>query len=352
MACRFCPQDRLAKSYPKGEPRDLSLSDFLTVLEKLPPYVRVDFSGMAEPWLNPDATAMAILAFERRRTVAIYTTLQGMAPDDATLLIERFGSRITPEAPWVIHLPDGDGNMTGWKSTETYRETLRRFLAFERLRMPEGLNFMTMSADGTVAPALRDLVIATLPPFRGISRAENLDRDAFRPGALLAAVRQEHALLCASTPFFDHNVLLPNGDVLLCCMDYGRQHVVGNLLRQSYEAIHSGVALGGIRMQAMTPTDDALLCRRCHNAVCLSQQGGTHWRLTGPAMWSPEVSAEPAPYPSQPTAQSATSPRLAPQPLPRSAQPPPPTRPEQPVPPAVGRAAGSLRRVLEHMLPL
>jgi hypothetical protein len=257
MACRFCPQDRLAKSYPKGEPRDLSLSDFLTVLEKLPPYVRVDFSGMAEPWLNRDATAMAILAFERRRTVAIYTTLQGMAPDDATLLIERFGSRITPEAPWVIHLPDGDGNMTGWKSTETYRETLRRFLAFERLRMPEGLNFMTMSADGTVAPVLRDLVIETLPPFRGISRAENLDRDAFRPGALLAAVRQEHALLCASTPFFDHNVLLPNGDVLLCCMDYGRQHVVGNLLRQSYEAIHSGVALGGIRLQAMTPSDGA-----------------------------------------------------------------------------------------------
>ena len=303
MACRFCPQDRLVKTYPKGEPRDLSLADFLTVLEKLPSHVRVDLSGMAEPWLNPDATAMAILAFERRRAVAVYTTLQGMTPDEATLLIGRFGSRVSPETPWVIHLPDDEGNMVGWRPSETYRETLSRFLAFARLQGPDGLSFMTMSATGSVAPALQDLVRDTLPPFRGISRAGNLNQEEFRPGALLAAVRQEHALLCGSTPFFDHNVLLPNGDVLLCCMDYGRQHVVGNLLTQTYEAIHAGATLGTIRAQAMTPSAGTLLCRHCHNAVCLSHRDGTHWRLTAAAMWSPDVAAEPIPYPLQPAPQ-------------------------------------------------
>ena len=35
----------------------------------------------------------------------------------------------------------------------------------------------------------------------------------------------------------NHNVLLPNGDVVLCCMDFGMQHVLGNLKRQSYEEI-------------------------------------------------------------------------------------------------------------------
>ena len=30
------------------------------------------------------------------------------------------------------------------------------------------------------------------------------------------------------------NVLLPNGDVLLCCMDWGMKHVLGNLLTGDY----------------------------------------------------------------------------------------------------------------------
>jgi hypothetical protein len=57
MASRFRPRDRLVKSYPNGEPRDLSLGDLLTVPEKLPAHLRVDLFGMAEPWLNPGATA-------------------------------------------------------------------------------------------------------------------------------------------------------------------------------------------------------------------------------------------------------------------------------------------------------
>src|SRR4051812_11483996 len=300
MACRFCPQDRLVKSYPKTAARDLSLDDFRHVLDVLPRHVRIDFSGMAEPWLNPLATAMAVSAFERGRTVALYTTLQGMRPDDAAMLLERFGARITPETPWVIHLPDGDGHMRGWAPSDTYRETLRRLLAFQRAQPRPGLAFMTMSADGAVAAALRDLVPNPLPPFQGISRAETLDRSGFRPGALLAEVRREQALLCASTPFFDHNVLLPNGDVLLCCMDYGQRHILGNLFRQSYEAIHAGPAIAAIRLQAMMPLDGELLCRRCHNAVCLGQQGGTHWRLSEPAMWTPVVTAEPLPGPAPP----------------------------------------------------
>lgn len=300
LACRFCPQDRLVKSYPKNQPRDLLLADFIRVVEKLPPHVRIDFSGMSEPWLNPQATNMAVHAFNRGRKVAIYTTLQGMRPDDAAQLIDRFGDRISPETPWVIHLPDRDGQMTGWKPSATYRETLRRFLSFSQSADRPGLAFMTMSADGRVAAPLQGLLPEPLPPFVGISRAENLDRDSFRPGALIAAARHDQAVLCASTPFFDHNTLLPNGDVLLCCMDYGRAHVLGNLFRESYEAIHAGPAAAAIRLQAMTPSAGDLLCRRCHNAVCLSQQGGTHWTLAGQAMWTPPQPIRPPDPPSPP----------------------------------------------------
>jgi hypothetical protein len=194
LACRFCPQDRLVKSYPRGESRELSLDEFRLVVGKLPPHVRVDFSGMAEPWLNPHATAMVVHAFEHGRKVAIYTTLQGMPANDAAMLIERFSDRIAWETPWVIHLPDRHGNMTGWKPSAAYQATLARFVALRRERAPPGLMFMTMSPDGEPADALRPMLDERLDGFVGISRVENLDRSEFSPGELLRQVRHERAV--------------------------------------------------------------------------------------------------------------------------------------------------------------
>ncbi len=294
LACRFCPQDRLVKSYPAQEARTLSLAEFKLVAGKLPPRVRIDFSGMSEPWLNRDATAMVVHAFELGRKVAIYSTLQGMAPADANMLIERYADRITWETPWVIHLPDRQGNMTGWKPSTAYLDTLSRFVALRRDRAPGGLLFMTMSPDGEVAPALRPVLGDNLNRFVGISRAENLDRSLFSPGALLRPVRHEAALLCGSTPFFDHNAMLPNGDVVLCCMDYSRRHVLGNLFRQSYADLFSGAAMTAVRLRAMCVDDGELLCRRCHHAVCLAQDEGTHWQLQRDAIWTRSRPVEPA----------------------------------------------------------
>jgi Iron-sulfur cluster-binding domain len=116
-----------------------------------------------------------------------------------------------------------------------------------------------------------------LDPFTAVSRAENLDQSALMPSALL----------CRSTPFFDDNTLLLNGDVLLCWMEYGRAQVLGNLLRQNWEEIHAGPAKGAVRLQAMNPSaPGSLICRRCHHAARLSQDGETHWNLLDPTLWA------------------------------------------------------------------
>ena len=287
LACRFCPQDRLVKSYPRNASRILSLADFRHVLAKVPRHVRIDFSGMAEPWLNPDATAMVTHAFEDRRKVAIYTTLHGMAPPQAALLIAWFADRITPDTPWVIHLPDEDGAMTGWRASDDYARTLAQFVTLRREKAPPGLMFMTMSGSGRVAPALQPILGEQLDGFVGISRVENLDRSDFSPGRLIAAVRHQGAILCGSTPFFDHNAMLPNGDVVLCCMDYAREHVLGNLFEQDYADLFRGTEMAEIRVRAMTPGDErTLICRQCHNVVGLAQDGETHWQLQGGAYWT------------------------------------------------------------------
>ena len=291
LACRFCPQGRLVKSYPSSESRSLTLSEFKHVVEKLPVQVRVDFAGMAEPWLNAEATAMVDHAFQMGRKVAIYTTLQGMTPRDAALLTERYADRIAPEMPWVIHLPDREGNMTGWRPHADYLKTLALFVALKRERAPPGLSFMTMDAQGRVAEALRPVIGETLGPFVGVSRVENLDRHDFSPGALLDPVRHSGALLCGSSPFFDHNTMLPNGDVVLCCMDYSRRHVLGNLIRQTYAELFTGAEMSRVRARAMGVDDADLICRVCSNAACLSQGEGTHWQLQRSAYWTEHLAA-------------------------------------------------------------
>jgi hypothetical protein len=52
-----------------------------------------------------------------------------------------------------------------------------------------------------------------------------------------------------------HNILLPNGDVSLCCMDYNLEEILGNLYTQEYDDI----------MPKKNTTYD--MCSRCENGI-------------------------------------------------------------------------------------
>ena len=49
--------------------------------------------------------------------------------------------------------------------------------------------------------------------------------------------------------------MLPNGDVSLCCMDYGLEEITGNLLKQEYNDV------------IPDPYEVFTLCRQCENAI-------------------------------------------------------------------------------------
>jgi radical SAM protein with 4Fe4S-binding SPASM domain len=78
--------------------------------------------------------------------------------------------------------------------------------------------------------------------------------------------RHDFALTCKSTPFFDRNVLLPNGDVVLCCMDYDLKHIIGNLLEQTYEEMMQGEKLAEIIKWNEEPNfNKCSICKSCDN---------------------------------------------------------------------------------------
>ena len=64
---------------------------------------------------------------------------------------------------------------------------------------------------------------------------------------------------CGCIEHLYHNVVLPNGDVSLCCMDYSLEKILGNLFVDEYDDI----------MPAPLTTFD--MCGRCENGVSPSK---------------------------------------------------------------------------------
>jgi hypothetical protein len=267
LMCKFCPQDKLKAAYAKAE-KYLSYHNFATILAKVPKHVRIDFSGMAEPWANPECTAMLTLALHNGYSVAIYTTLYEM--DDPDFVADLLTQHRDQVDVVCLHLPDANGNMRGWRYSPEYEAALRRFFALKGV-LPR-LEVMTMDGSGKVAPELAHVGIY-LEGWAGHSRAANIVAPDGQAMEVVPA--HEGAVMCSYTPFYDQSVLLADGSVVLCCMDYSLQHKLGNLLEQDYYDIFAGPEMGALRAENMRPEfSSRSLCRTCNRARKF---------LTGPA---------------------------------------------------------------------
>jgi radical SAM protein with 4Fe4S-binding SPASM domain len=152
--------------------------------------------------------------------------------------------------------------MKGWKYSEEWLENLK---VISHLKLPCGVGAMTMDGSGLVAPELQSIV-GRLAGWQGHTRADSLNLEQIKGQGISLTPRNEFSLTCRSTPFYDRNVLLPNGDVVLCCMDYDLKHIIGNLLKQTYEEIfQSKPLLDLIAMNEKPEFNKCSICKSCDN---------------------------------------------------------------------------------------
>lgn len=265
LMCTFCPQDNLRTEYGT-DAKYMSLDTFKSALTNISPDTRIDFSGMAEPWVNPECTDMLAHAFERGHRVAIYTTLYNWdrATTDrvADLLVE-YSDRLEV---FMVHYPDRNGNMRGWKYNEDWEYALH---VMNGVCNHIGVKFdgLTMSGDGLVHESLDHLGIR-LWSWTGHDRAGTLPVEQVKAQAINIAPRHAVPIRCGKTSKYDQWVLLPNGDVVLCCMDYDLKHVLGNLTSQTVAEIRRGSAFQSIlKENARSEFSNCSLCRTCTDAV-------------------------------------------------------------------------------------
>jgi hypothetical protein len=222
----------------------MSLEDYATCLSKVPTNVDIMFAGMAEPWLNKYATEMVLMAHEQGHKIQVYTTCSGMSLSDAYAI-----SHI-PFIHFCLHLPDADGIMK-LDITPEYLEVVKACLEMHN---------MNMMCIGKLHP-LVEAITGPVPDSSNtlISRAGNIK--------MLSITPKKGHLLCSSMPYkMDHNVLLPNGDLLICCMDYGNQHVIGNLLEMDYSDLFESEVYKEIQA-GLKDDNSKILCRTCEVSV-------------------------------------------------------------------------------------
>lgn len=258
--CKFCPQDKLIKRYfeqnESGEKslQNMSFETFKTCIDKVPKEVMIDFAGMCEPWLNPECTKMVQYASGKGHEIRIYSTLVGMKEEDIEILN---GLNIKS---FVLHTPDEEEN-AHIKIDEQYRNVLRKLMGLQLDSLK------AISSHGAIHPAIRNIISDDWVQDNAemIDRAGNLESDEVEHYSI------EGSVSCNTCGWrLNHNILLPDGRVLLCCNDYGMKHVLGNLLYVDYEALFKGEEY--IRVcNAMVTGDGDILCKSCSNANTLEK---------------------------------------------------------------------------------
>jgi sulfatase maturation enzyme AslB (radical SAM superfamily) len=219
--CKYCPQQTFQEHY-QGNTM-LTLEDFKKALSKVPKNVAIHFSGFSEPFLNPQCLDMIEHAHRKGHKIVVYSTLIGLKTKNVEKLTD-----CNPEM--ILHLPDKLGNAK-IPVTETYKKTL-------------------------------DTVLKKINVTGYYIMDDNF-------------ISNERAGQCNDTPqrhvrgwFFCEKllgsqfVMLPNCDVVLCCMDYGLKHTVGNLLMQSWQEIVNSKEYQKVRANRFK-VDGDVLCRSC-----------------------------------------------------------------------------------------
>lgn len=256
LGCIYCPQAKLARRYRaltrRRGPRQMPWRTFERCLANVPPGVDIHFSGFSEPWLNPACTQMLLATHEAAHRVAVFTTAVGLAARD----VDRIAH--IPFKRFSVHLPDADGMMKSPVDDE-YLRTLSAL----RSRSIAGLDLFSI---GELHRDVRRFIGSVAETRVVNSRAGNVEPMDDRLYTIGVPPRSHNeSIVCRSDRLFQ-NVLLPSGHVALCCMDYGLDHILGNLRSTDYETLHRRRAFLRV-LRESNAGGDAILCGRCDHAV-------------------------------------------------------------------------------------
>lgn len=250
--CKYCPQDVLIKSYLQTgkESKYMSLDVFKQCIDKVPLNTLIGFAGFTEPFFNKDCLDMIMYVKERGYKINLFTTLRGVTQN----IMEKITDIQFEE--FVLHVPDNEG-YSNIPITEEYLSFLDIVV---NAKKPNGEVFIDyVCSQGTIPDIIRDHLGDNVRIFISLlDRAGNL-----KDGNLFGKRNLSGSLECEMSRVINHNVLLPDGRVVLCAQDYAMKHILGNLAEAEYQDVINGNEARKIIQCMHDKNDKSILCRNC-----------------------------------------------------------------------------------------
>jgi hypothetical protein len=235
VACPYCPVGKVVRAY--GGPNMMSMDVFAAALANIPDDAQLSFAGFAEPFLNRDLSELMHHAYAAAHPFQVLTTGRGMTDDDVVSLLALQPYNL------CLHAPDHGHAMTV-TTDAAYVARVKR--------LAEGVGSFNVVCHGVLRDELK-----WLAPWMKQTSLQN------RAGNV--AGMKEHTatgpIQCRPAPALDHPVMLPTGEVVLCCQDWSLRHPLGNLAKQTWDELTAGDPMARLRA-AMAGNGDCL-CRAC-----------------------------------------------------------------------------------------
>jgi hypothetical protein len=241
--CSYCPQNKLIEAYKKrSNVTEMSFDTFKECINKIPPEVDIDFTGMAEPWLNKDCTKMLIYAYKKGHKIGVSTTLTGMSPLDIGLLD-------SIKFKWfLVHLPSAE-LYEKINIDEYYLKILDKL---NKSKIKIWYHYFGSNFHPEVGPYINKEFIYKETVCARAGNVKFMNKSF--PMKKRGRIGCKRAL--------NYNILFPNGDIILCCMDYSMKHVLGNLLSMDYKSLFCSDEFIKVKNGLKEDSLDTL-CRYC-----------------------------------------------------------------------------------------
>jgi radical SAM protein with 4Fe4S-binding SPASM domain len=254
VGCDYCPQELYQRNYFSKDfsPRNMKKSDYEVVLKNTlgSSIEKILFAGYSENFLNPRATEFIITTFNAGFRIGLITTAIGLTKKDIYSLAK------VPLERCTISL-----NPNHFEYDIKKRNNLLRTIECVFDNLPNSQAIIVAQKSQRTSNKINNLVSfcethEVSYRFDWHDRAGNL---LTKPSTHNPEIQGHYYCTRPLT-----NVLQPNGDLSLCCMDWSLNHVIGNLLENSYTDIIDRKPMTEILTNLYNGHINNQLCKHCH----------------------------------------------------------------------------------------
>ena len=270
MMCTYCPQTLIvSEAREKNIDKILELENFEKILENVPINTKIAWAGYTEPLLHSNFKDFVKLTNKKGYVQTINTTMHGK------LISQEFMSNTSVFESVGFHLPDNEGLMK-LNVKESYLLNLEKAIRHQAKvlgREQIDIKIIGKKPHINLEKLLNKLLSEDILNNSQIHSSlqissrnnyvdQNNDRFSFFSYFKKNIEKKSNSnpLYYCSYQRLNSNVLLPNGEVNICCNDYSLGFSLGNLLNEKLDEMLKHKKL-------MTKTDflngNMTVCKKC-----------------------------------------------------------------------------------------